>query len=69
MRVPEQPGPSGRPTIPPLEELERQTEEALAGRQSAAGEQAGPSVPNPCRQAQLAGGDDSDVAGECQYVV
>ena len=52
-RVSEQPGPSGRPTIPPLEELERQTEEALAGCQSATGEQAGPSVPNPRRQAQL----------------
>ena len=53
-RVSEQPGPSGRPTIPPLEELERQTEEALAGRHSATGSQAGPSVPNPRRQAQLA---------------
>ena len=52
-RVPEQPGPSGRPTIPPLEELERLTEARLAG-QSAAGTQAGPSVPTPRRQAQLA---------------
>ena len=52
--MPEQSGPSARPTIPPLEELERQTEEAFSGRQSAAGSQAGPSVPNPRRQAQLA---------------
>ena len=29
--IPEQPGPSARPTLPPLEVLESQTQEALAG--------------------------------------
>ena len=30
-RIPEQPGPSARPTLLPLEELERQTQGTVAG--------------------------------------